>query len=259
MSRNAFPAHYNDISNINLPAELLPKHTTIEYTLPRTSPVPPIFLFIVDTCLDDDEELRALRDTIVIGLSLLPADALVGLITYGTMVRINSIDAGKNINLSTQTQVHELGFDECNKSYVFRGTKEYTPKQMADILGLNSHNRAARRPVPGGTMGAYRFLMPLEQCEFQLTGILETLLKDPWPVENDKRALRCTGGALSIGVGLLELTYPNTGARIILFTGGPATEGPGMVVSNELKEHIRSHHDIEQDSAKHYRWAIKVR
>ncbi|PPQ87329.1 LOW QUALITY PROTEIN: hypothetical protein CVT25_002079 [Psilocybe cyanescens] len=232
LSRNAFPAHYNDISNINLPAELLPKHTTIEYTLSGT----PAYISLYN----DDEELRALRDTIFIGLNLLPADALVGLITYGTM-----------------TQVHELGFDECNKSYVFRGTKEYTPKQMADILGLNSHNRAARRPVPGGTMGAYRFLMPLEQCEFQLTGILETLLKDPWPVENDKRALRCTGGALSIGVGLLELTYPNTGARIILFTGGPATEGPGMVVSNELKEHIRSHHDIEQDSAKHYRWAIK--
>lgn len=50
------------------------------------APVPPIFLFIVDVCLDDDAELRALRDTIVIGLGLLPANALVGLITYGTMV-----------------------------------------------------------------------------------------------------------------------------------------------------------------------------
>lgn len=44
----------------------------------------------------------------------------------------------------------------------------------------------------------------------------------------------------------------------MLFTGGPATEGPGMVVSSELKEPIRSHHDIDRDSAKHYKRATKV-
>jgi protein transport protein SEC23 len=44
----------------------------------------------------------------------------------------------------------------------------------------------------------------------------------------------------------------------MLFTGGPATEGPGMVVSNELKEPIRSHHDIDKDTAKHYKRALKV-
>ena len=45
----------------------------------------------------------------------------------------------------------------------------------------------------------------------------------------------------------------------MLFAGGPATEGPGMVVSSELKEPIRSHHDIERDSAKHFKRANKVR
>jgi protein transport protein SEC23 len=44
----------------------------------------------------------------------------------------------------------------------------------------------------------------------------------------------------------------------MLFAGGPATEGPGMVVSSELKESIRSHHDIDRDSVKHYKRAIKV-
>lgn len=31
-----------------------------------------------------------------------------------------------------------------------------------------------------------------------------------------------------------------------------------MVVSNELKEPIRSHHDIDRDSAKHFKRASKV-
>lgn len=160
-----------------------------------------------------------------------------------------------------QVQVHELGYAECSKSYVFRGGKEYTPKQIQDMLGLSSQNRAAPRPgqpMPPQTFGAARFLMPVQQCEFQLTGILEALARDPWPVANDKRALRCTGVAVSVAVGLLETTFPNTGARIMVFAGGPATEGPGLVVSNELKEPIRSHHDIDRDSAKHFKRASKV-
>ncbi|KAL1746742.1 hypothetical protein HDZ31DRAFT_72704 [Schizophyllum fasciatum] len=242
LSRNAFPPHYKDISSTNLPAELLPKYTTIEYTLARPAQVPPIFLFVVDTCLDDDD-LKALRDALVVSLSLIPPYALVGLITFGTM-----------------TQVHEIGYPDCSKSYVFRGGKEYQPKQIQDMLGLSGQSRAAPRPgqpLPQTAYGAARFLMPVQQCEFQLTGILESLQRDPWPVANDKRALRCTGVALSVAVGLLETTFPNTGARIMLFAGGPASEGPGMVVSSELKEPIRSHHDIERDSAKHFKRANK--
>ena len=53
----------------------------------------------------------------------------MGLITYGTHVH-----------------VHELGFTECAKSYVFRGSKEYTPASVAEQLGLAG--RAVRGP-PG--------------------------------------------------------------------------------------------------------------
>jgi hypothetical protein len=85
LSRNAFPPHYRDISSTNLPAELLPKYTTIEYTLQRPAQIPPVFLYVVDTCLEEDD-LKALRESLVLSLSLLPQNALVGLITYGTMV-----------------------------------------------------------------------------------------------------------------------------------------------------------------------------
>ena len=85
LSCNSFPLHYKDISNTNLLAELLPKYTTIEHTLARPAQVPPIFLFVINTCLDEDN-LKALRDAIVVSLSLIPPYALIGLITYGTMV-----------------------------------------------------------------------------------------------------------------------------------------------------------------------------
>ncbi|GAA5970401.1 hypothetical protein JCM5350_005368 [Sporobolomyces pararoseus] len=246
LQRNAFPPHYKDISTSNLPAELLPRYTTIEYTLSRPAQIPPIFLFVVDTCLDDDD-LKALKESIIVSLSLLPPHALVGLITYGTM-----------------TQVHELGYTECPKSFVFRGTKEYTPKSITEMLGLStstSRPPGSIQPPPNAPppplSGAARFLLPVSQCEFALTAILEGLQKDAWPVASDRRAQRCTGVAMSVAVGLLETTFPNTGARIMLFAGGPATEGPGMTVGVELREPIRSHHDIERDNVKYFKRATK--
>ncbi|CAO1630818.1 unnamed protein product [Parajaminaea phylloscopi] len=252
LSRNAFPPHYRDISSTNLPAELLPKYTTIEYTLSRPAPTPPVFLYVVDTCLDE-QDLKGLREALVVSLSLLPPNALVGLITFGTM-----------------TQVHELGYEACPKSYVFRGTKEYAPKAIQDMLGLTPGTRPQMPPQAGGPStqpgapqppasrsGAARFLLPVQQCEFQLTSILEQLQKDAWPVASDKRAQRCTGTAVGVAVGLLETTFPNTGARIMLFSGGPCSEGPGNVVSTELRERIRSHHDIDKDNVKFYKRALK--
>lgn len=238
---DSFPPHYKDLTANNLPPELLPKYSTIEYTLSRPAPVPPIFLYVVDTCLDADD-LKALRDVLVVSLSMLPPHALVGLITYGTMVssfvRMWSLrvcsDRSSMFNPSRlsgtfifcplappppplsfpsvfkQTQVHEIGYSSCPKSYVFRGSKEYAPKQISDMLGLNSSNRPAPRPgQPMGpaSFGASRFLMPVAQCEFQLTSLLENLQRDSWPVANDKRALRCTGVAMSVAVGMLEVSH----------------------------------------------------
>lgn len=122
----------------------------------------------------------------------------------------------------------------------------------------NMPQQPGRPQMPMGNVDT-RFLLPVSQCEFQLTAALEGLQRDPWPVANDKRPLRCTGVALSIAAGLLEFRHREAGARIMLFAGGPATEGPGMVVGPELKEPIRSHHDIDRDNIKYYKKALKVR
>lgn len=98
----------------------------------------------------------------------------------------------------------------------------------------------------------------MEKCDALLTDLLTELQPDPWPVPQGKRPLRSVGTALSITVGLLEAAYPNTGARIMLFLGGPCTQGPGMVVDDDFKNVIRSHHDIEKDNCKYMRKAMKV-
>lgn len=244
LARNSLPPHYKDIGANAWPLELSLGYSTIEYKLSRPAPAPPIFLFVVDTCQEEDS-LKALKDSLIMSLSLLPPYALVGLITYGTMAN-----------------VHELGYTECAKSYVFRGNKEYSAKQVQEMLGLLAPGIRPQQPMQPGRPQPHmppssRFLLPIEACELQLTNVLEQLQKDPWPVANDKRPLRCTGVALSVAVGLLETSFANTGARIMLFAGGPGTEGPGLVVGPELREPIRSHHDIERDNIKYYKKATK--
>lgn len=99
---------------------LLSRWILIVIFIQRAQCLPPIFLLVVDTCMDD-EELGSLKDSLQMSLSLLPPNALIGLITFGRMV-----------------QVHELGCEGCSKSYVFRGTKDLQPKQVQDMLGTFS-------------------------------------------------------------------------------------------------------------------------
>ena len=157
-TRNHFPQHYASISETNLPAELFPTYTTIEYQLQRPAAAPPAYLFVVDVCLIE-EELGALKQSLTQALSLLPENASVGLITFGTHVH-----------------VHELGFDEWPKSYVFRGSKEFTSQQIQDQLFRSAGG--ARPAKPGQAAAAVtghqsKFLVPLADCEFQLTSVLE--------------------------------------------------------------------------------------
>jgi len=244
LHRNQLPPAYTDISETNLPAELIPRYTTIEYALNRNVPgTPPAFLFVLDTCLQD-EDLKTLKDIIVMALSLVPEDALVGLITFGKTV-----------------QLWELAFEECPKAFVFNGTKEVSQKQIQDVLVMsNKSTQMQRNPTTGQPIAPTknnRFLIPQSEVFLTLTNVLEELQRDPNRVKNDKRPLRATGVALNVAVALLEQIIPNSAARIMMFTGGPCTTGPGMIVSEELKEPLRAWGDIVKDNAKHMRKAMK--
>lgn len=203
-------------------------------------------MFVVDTCIDEDE-LTHLRDALQQTLNLLPEDALVGLITFGTLVH-----------------VHELGFSDCPKAYVFRGEKEYTPQKVQDMLGIAPARGAGGAGQQGGPMGASgkqpavgRFLMPVGECTFALEQVLEDLQKDPWPCQPDERVQRCTGTALSVAIGLLESSVPRQGSRIMTFIAGPPTVGKGAIVSRSKKDNIRSHTDLAKNQAPMYKPALE--
>ncbi|KAK7350559.1 hypothetical protein VNO77_09307 [Canavalia gladiata] len=245
--RNHFPPHYASISDDNLPAELFPQYTTVEYDSPGDPAphVPPVFLFVVDTCVIE-EEIGYLRSALSQAVELLPENSLVGLITFGTFVH-----------------VHELGFGIVPKTYVFKGSKDVSKDQLLEQMSFFAKKP---RPAVGVIAGARdglslesisRFLVPASECEFTLNSVLEELQRDPWAVPADQRATRCTSTALSIAASLLGACVPGSAARIMAFIGGPATEGPAPIVSKQLSEPIRSHKDLDKDSVPHYHKCVK--
>ncbi|KAK7280845.1 hypothetical protein RIF29_08374 [Crotalaria pallida] len=274
--RNHFPPHYAAVSETNLPGELYPSYTTVEYAAPANpsnypnsfnqanspSPSPsPVFLFVLDTCLIE-EEMEFVKSAMRRAIGLLPDNAQVGFVSFGT-----------------QVQVHELGFSDMSKVYVFRGSKEIPKEQVLEQLGLGG--ASGRRVgggggggpggvyqkggggVQGGGAGGFpgsavtRFLLPASDCEYTLNSLLDELQTDQWPVPPGSRPARCTGVALSVATGLLGACNPGTGARIIALVGGPCTEGPGTIVSKDLSDPVRSHKDLDKDAAPYFKKAVK--
>mmetsp|Transcript_1673 Transcript_1673/g.3733 ORF Transcript_1673/g.3733 Transcript_1673/m.3733 type:complete len:774 (+) Transcript_1673:53-2374(+) len=246
-TRNQFPPHYNAISESNLPAELFPNYCAIDYSIPKPGgPQPPAYVFVVDTCVSEDE-LDACKSALLQSLTLLPEQALVGLVTYGTHV-----------------QVHEIGFTECAKSWTFQGSKEIDPRRITSQLGLA--NRAPAQQQRGGMQngaapvsGIGRFLLPVSECEFVLSDLLENLHCDAFPVPSDKRPARCTGTAIQVATALSGacLVPGSSATRIMLFVGGPTTEGAGSVVSREKTEAIRSHKDLVKGETPYFQKAVQ--
>lgn len=163
---NNFPVHYaNNISPQSLPFELMPDYSTLEYILPPTmqqnmqqSPTikRPIFMLVIDTAVAS-EELVELKDSLQQSINFIPQDALIGLITYGKMV-----------------QVHELGFADCPKCFVFRGDKALNSKQIQEQLDLKSSIDPMNKDKADPAALA-KFLVPISECEFALNSIIDDL------------------------------------------------------------------------------------
>jgi protein transport protein SEC23 len=247
LQRNALPPNYADISETNLPAELIPDFTTVEYALPRVLAPAPVYMFVLDVCARDDE-LNIAKEYIIKAVTLLPRDVRIGLITFG-----------QNVN------VHVLGYTDCAKCYVLRGEKKYTLEMIKELLALTPISvpgpQGPVAPAPGvdpGAVGGARFLQPVGDAEFMMSTVLEELTTDPWPVPADQRPKRATCTALSIAVAILEATYAGMGARIELLVAGPGTVDPGRVVTLELGDAVRSHSDIDKDNAPFHKSAQKA-
>ncbi|PPR91272.1 hypothetical protein GOBAR_AA29408 [Gossypium barbadense] len=211
-SKNSFPRTYSSsLEESNLPAELFPNYSSVEYA--RT-------------------ELRGVKSELLRVVEQLPESALVALVTFDAMVN-----------------VYDLGFSECSRVVVFHGDRELSSRQIQKFLGIGG--KKLQQLGKSLVIQKQSFLLPISECEFSITSAIEEIHSFA-QVTPGHRPQRSTGVAISTALGLLEGCLVNTGARIMVFTSGPATRGPGIVVDSDRAIAIRNHKDLINGQAPYY-------
>lgn len=188
----------------------------------------PAFVFVVDVC-SAEEDLRALKNEILHVVANLPENALVGLVSFGSMV-----------------WVHDLGYVECSRVMLFCGDRELSSAKIQELLSV-SHFQS-QKPATLQSLQKQGFLLPVSECEFNFSTAIDELhnMSDALPGHHP---LRATGAAISTSIALLEGYSPNSGGRVMVFTSGPATTGPGMVAEIDQSKAIRTQRDIINGNA----------
>jgi protein transport protein SEC23 len=227
-SKVGFPSMYAQfISETNLPAELLPESSSVEYKLNKPESNWPIFIFLIDVAVEE-EELNELKDSIQQVIATIPKECSVGIITFGNMCN-----------------VHEIGFSEFPVSHSFKGEKSYTNIEIQEQLGLANVTNKAVVPI---TNGHSSFIVPLTESEFIVNTFLDELQPDMWVKKQGERHARCSGLALHVAMSLLECVPHSDPARILTFLGGACSIGPGQIVGKPLVETIRNYVDFEKSN-----------
>ncbi|CAM37235.2 putative protein transport protein Sec23 [Leishmania braziliensis MHOM/BR/75/M2904] len=235
-------------------------YETVEFVLadPQTQGVvspqlqpAPAFIFVVDMCIPSGE-MASLRTSLLESLQHLPRDALVGLISFGATVSVWELGTKFGVAL--------------RKCYLLRGSTANTADSLKSMLQVSESH-----PVWG------RLLAPLCDVEAVLTLLIKELEEEDAAVPSSKRPLRATSTAVEAATYLMEALAPpqrtaqqqyalySRGVRgaaapegslkmgkILLFTGGPCTRGPGAVVSTDKADMMRFHRDIIEDETPYY-------
>lgn len=214
------------------PLSMQPEHSTVEYSTGRMARLPPIFLYVVDTCFEGDDikdTFLSLRDLLILSLSLLPSNAMVGLVSFGKHI-----------------QLHDLSVP--SRSYTFNGGKDYTLADIQKILGLNAAGMGTANTASLSSV-AQKFLQPVDVAEYQMGLIIENFVTNTFPHSTKERTARATGCALNVAALILQAILGKSvtaGGHVMCFVAGAATFGPGRIVGLPFKEPIRSHHDIDK-------------
>lgn len=207
-----FPPHARDITPENVLPELMDENSTVEYILSKSSSFSPIFFLLIDVCTYDSERHELMKRGVLHALELLPDDALVGLILFGS-----------NIDLISFAE------EEVSSVYQFSGKTLYTKEMVASFNLSDIRN----------------FLVKKSEKLNEIVAIVSDLEPDPFPVLHGYRQLRCTGAALSLAISMIEGPFNDCCVKHMIFTQGPCTFGPGKVSMLEISETSSERLDLE--------------
>lgn len=200
----------------------------------------PLFVFVLDTCLCEDDA-QALLDSIQQVLQLLPYNAAVGFVTFDSDVRVYDL-----------SDVGDIG-DGKPGFATFDGALAHSPAAVAESLRTTN--------LPAGSIHSGKFLFTLAECESKVDSVLQKWLAGVQFMGTTayrQRHTRCVGAALTVALGLVDTFWhdcrdqkqvEHPRVRVMVFLGGPGTCEPGKIVECDYGMGIRNHSDLAQDNS----------
>ncbi|ODV58110.1 vWA-like protein, partial [Ascoidea rubescens DSM 1968] len=273
----------NTLLNFNPDSIQLPQislnSTTCEYILhdyKKSSLFSPnIILFLVDLCLEQDE-LSSLKKSIITSINSLPQNTLVGLITFDSIIHLYELgfsldNKNKNKNKNKNQNITEKkSFFKKIHIFNIKNENQLNLKKFQKILAINESGLSNYDYQSKSNFNPYNKNFPYQRFFLNLDNQFDKfyfikLINGLNPVNksinlhdlnnsnlSSKRFLRSTGSALAISINLMKSIFSDSNAKIILLSAGPCTQGPGLIVSNDLKENIRTHNDIQKNNTKYF-------
>ncbi|MES1905654.1 MAG: Protein transport protein Sec23A [Paramarteilia canceri] len=220
-----------------IPAELQKTSATIDYVCPSNHS-PPIFLFLVDVSVNQ-EDLEFIKQNILLVMNTISDKSLVGLITFGNIVKLHEIS-------------EMYGFFKSNG---FSGGKIM---MIENQILSHPNDQNLSETGAGQQIKSNQFFKLYSKCDLEFGYLVKSLLADSNKGNHELRPKRCAGTALNFAVSLLEILYPNTSSKIVTFLGGPITYGPGAIASEIKSKHLRQYLDIRKGSASLTTSALQV-
>ncbi|XP_019180440.1 PREDICTED: protein transport protein sec23-1 [Ipomoea nil] len=276
--KNPFPKSYLAISENNIPAELFPTYSTVEYQLGKkglamphnnhsapnlmpgfgngsslVSPRSPSFSshpsFSGSSSMAPGADCTG--PAFVFVVDACTPDEELRVVKNELLHVIAQLPDYALVGLvvfDSMVRVYDLSFADCFRVVLFHGERELSSQETKQLLGIH--------PVKyqTGMMPSVQkegFLVRLSDGEFSISAAIEDIQSLP-NVRPGHRPVRATGVAVSVAVGLLEGYLVNTGSRITIFTSGPTTIGPGKVVDSDFRNAIRTHRDVDNGHAAYY-------
>lgn len=213
------PNYAKHIEPHKLPFEFMEKNTTIEFkTGMKVNNYRSSYIFVVDANVEE-KELAAIREEVAKVVEGLPEHYNVGLITYG-----------KNV------KVYELG-SRINTNFCINGTKDYNLVGVMDLLGVQAKND----PQSHNSDITKRFIVPVNTHRQVIISRVKNLRPENQITVNERKQ-SCLGQAINISICMAEVSPIST--RVVYCVGNPCTVGPGVTISTNFKEQMRSPEEL---------------
>ncbi|CUM67727.1 uncharacterized protein PRCAT00005432001 [Priceomyces carsonii] len=245
------------------PMELRQNSSTIEYNLPESisdkleEDFPYVFMFVIDLyehIEDTQDSFASLIKHLVESIDNIPSGSLVGIMSFDEHVSVHRIYAGPPVTFSKNEIIDQDLEEDLTNSEKFDYKTIFSELALTKIsnkLGLDVKISGLWKESLVVKMNYFVQLTDLSKRD--IINYLQSLRSKP---TNSYKPLRSTGLSQYVASVLLSRSsYRYLMGKVLLFSSGPCTTHPGLVLDN--KSTMRSHNDIADLSAKNFAMALK--